>query len=88
MAVPNWVWVRSQKETLRALTRFSSDHGIRIRVRFVTWDRALGDLADTWEGHSAYEPPDVVQIGSTWPGYFQSRGGLLTMPTWKVNREG
>src|ERR1039457_3699968 len=66
MAVPNWVWVRSQRATLKALADFASTHNVDVRVRFITWDRALSDLISTWDGHSTYEPPDVVQIGSTW----------------------
>jgi hypothetical protein len=88
MAVPNWVWVKSQTETLRALERFADQNRVDIRVRFITWDRALADLKSTWEGRSAYEPPDVVQIGSTWTGYFQSHNLLLTKPRWDVNRNG
>src|SRR5882762_7578575 len=41
MAVPNWVWVKSQVETLRALERFADRYQIDVRVRFITWDRAL-----------------------------------------------
>ena len=88
MAVPNWVWVKSQVETLRALERFADRDQIDIRVRFITWDRALSDLKATWEGKSAYDPPDVVQIGSTWSGYLQGRNLLLTKPKWEVNRNG
>jgi hypothetical protein len=78
MAVPNWVWVRSQRATLKALADFARVHNTDIRVRFITWDHALPDLISTWEGHSAYEAPDVVQIGSTWSGYFQDRNMLLS----------
>ncbi len=88
MAVPNWVWVKSQTETLRALGRFADRNQIDIRVRFITWDRALSDLKATWEGKSAYDPPDVVQIGTTWAGYFQARNLLLTRPKWQINRNG
>jgi len=88
MAVPNWVWVKSQSETLSALERFANLNKIDIRVRFITWDRALSDLRATWEGKSAYDPPDVVQIGTTWAGYFQARNLLLTKPNWEINRNG
>jgi hypothetical protein len=88
MAVPNWVWVKSQTETIQALGRFADRHQVNVRVRFITWDRALADLKATWEGRSAYEAPDVVQIGSTWTGYFQARNLLLTKPSWQVTRNG
>jgi hypothetical protein len=88
MAVPNWVWVKSQVETLKALERFADQHQIDVHVRFITWDRALSDLKATWEGTSAYDPPDVVQIGSTWAGYFQAHSLLLSKPKWEVNRNG
>jgi hypothetical protein len=78
MAVPNWVWVRSQRATLKALSEFANSHKIYIRVRFITWDRALSDLTATWEGHNAYEAPDVVQIGSTWAGYFPNKHLLMS----------
>ncbi len=86
MAVPNWVWVRSQRATLEALGRFADLRKIDIRVRFITWDRALADLTATWGGQNAYEAPDVVQIGSTWSGYFQARNLLLSKP--ELKREG
>src|SRR5258708_3568848 len=57
-------------------------------VRIITWDRALSDLKATCEGKSAYDPPDVVQIGTTWVGYFQDHNLLLTKPKWEVNRNG
>jgi hypothetical protein len=80
MAVPNWVWVRSQTGTLKALTKFADLHKIDILVRFITWDRALADLSAAWEGHNSYDAPDVVQIGSTWSGYFQAKRLLLSKP--------
>jgi len=49
MAVPNWVLVRSHVGTLQALNRFANTHNVNIRVRFITLDRALGDLKNAWE---------------------------------------
>jgi hypothetical protein len=80
MAVPNWVWVRSQRATINALSRFADKFQVNIRVRFITWDRALSNLTAAWEGRNGYEAPDVVQIGSTWAGYLQKQNLLLSNP--------
>ena len=66
MAVPNWVWVRSQRATLKTLTEFANSHKIYIRVRFITWDRALSDLTATWEG------ADRVNMGGLFSGQASS----------------
>ena len=58
MAVPNWVWVRSQVVTLRTLERFAQQRGVHINVRFITWDRAFQDLRKALESDDDRGAPD------------------------------
>jgi ABC-type glycerol-3-phosphate transport system substrate-binding protein len=91
-AAVNWSWVSSQLVTIAALEDFASqpDHKIHVNLRFVTWDEAFQELSDP-SGGAKGPPPDVVQIGTTWSGYFASAGRLASRPGaaghWRVVRK-
>jgi len=47
------------------LNQFEAEHGVRVRLRLLTWDTAWSDLVKV----ALYgDGPDVSEIGSTWLG--------------------
>lgn len=85
--VPNAAVVMSQVKTLDALVGFARKQGIRINVRFVTWDEAFGLIRDLDFANRSAAFPDVVQIGSTWNGYMASHGLTMSRPNWEHDRK-
>jgi len=77
-AEPNWPTIISQRQTLTALKRFATEQKITLDVRFIKWERMFSALNEALLGNnvaSRIQPPDVVQIGSTWKAYFNTYAG-------------
>lgn len=77
-AVPNWRMLRGQGQTVETLRDFAHQHGVRIRVLFVTWSQAYGDLREALDGGGASARPDVAQVGSTWTASLRTTAQLAT----------
>ncbi|MBS1807445.1 MAG: extracellular solute-binding protein [Acidobacteria bacterium] len=95
-AVPSWAMIKGQGAVLEALTQFAKAHKVQIKVKFVSWGRAFGDLREAatklQKGELlGVEPfPDVAQIGSTWVTFFAKNNLLIPLerssdhePVWR-----
>jgi hypothetical protein len=83
--VPNFQWVANQKRTIAALERFADANDVQVVCRFVTWDEAFGLLsANATEGPDAV--PDVMQIGTSWAGYFAAHHLIRSRTNWQNDR--
>lgn len=83
--VPNFQWVANQKRTIAALERFADANNVQVVCRFVTWDEAFGLLsANATEGPDAV--PDVMQIGTSWAGYFAAHHRIRSRTNWQNDR--
>jgi len=73
-AEPNWTTIIAQRQTLAALKRFATEKNITLDVRFIKWGRMFSTLNEALLSKNIspqFQPPDVVQIGSTWKAYFE-----------------
>jgi len=75
------LWVMDQGintgSSLQKLTRkFTQQTGVFVKIRFLDWGEAFGELNRTLAGSAADFPdfPDVMQLGSSWVPYFADRG--------------
>jgi len=69
---PTLEMIAAQGELLEAIGRIATKLNVELRVLFVSWQRAFGQLCeppDAWA-------PNVAQVGSTWVEHFAAAGKL------------
>jgi hypothetical protein len=80
-AEATWPMLKGQTGTLEALERFAELHRVHIRFRLESWGKALQDL------QYDRDPPDLVEVGSTWVAFLAAAGKIGPVPA-DASRDG
>jgi hypothetical protein len=80
---PNWKIIANQQKIFNALKRFSQDNNVRIMVRFLGWNTLFESLESKLYS-SDNDKPDIVQMGSTWVGFFREQQLLQPLNTYNI----